>query len=262
MTWCSTRSSTWEARWASQLARVEFAVEDVPPELPAYDRMCAEDGEVPLARLLPSRSAAEAPPESCSIGDRWKSARWIARTSRPPGPRRHRGAGGETCSASTGRPVSKAPRGRTGPRKAEPPHPHAAAQCPSADPALELAALPFGQPAPDPEAFVMRPRTPDIPVPAIRFALPSAAGRVLPTTGVSRRLTGSTDQPPIYCHASRVGAAPLAPGALHGLPHFRRDDLRVLVVIVVRRVRRGRFRSRLWRAPHRTGWRPGRARRQ
>ncbi|WP_246281677.1 metallopeptidase family protein [Fodinicola acaciae] len=42
-----------ESRWSSQLRRVEFAVEDVPPELPAYDSDVLEDGEVPLARLLP-----------------------------------------------------------------------------------------------------------------------------------------------------------------------------------------------------------------
>lgn len=44
-----------EGRWAAQLRKVEFAVEDVPPELPAYDSDVLEDGEVPLARLLPAR---------------------------------------------------------------------------------------------------------------------------------------------------------------------------------------------------------------
>jgi predicted Zn-dependent protease with MMP-like domain len=44
-----------EARWLAQLNGVEFAVEDVPPELPSYDADVLEDGSVPLARLLPSR---------------------------------------------------------------------------------------------------------------------------------------------------------------------------------------------------------------
>ena len=44
-----------ERRWAQQLASIEFAVEDVPPELNVYDSDVLEDGEVPLARLLPGR---------------------------------------------------------------------------------------------------------------------------------------------------------------------------------------------------------------
>ncbi|MCW2503063.1 MAG: hypothetical protein JWO79_1347 [Actinomycetia bacterium] len=44
-----------ESRWAAQLRGVEFAVEDVPPELPSYDSDVLEDGSVPLARLLPGR---------------------------------------------------------------------------------------------------------------------------------------------------------------------------------------------------------------
>jgi predicted Zn-dependent protease with MMP-like domain len=44
-----------EQRWANELAGVEFAVEDVPPELNVYDTDVLEDGEVPLARLLPGR---------------------------------------------------------------------------------------------------------------------------------------------------------------------------------------------------------------
>ncbi|TQS46459.1 metallopeptidase family protein [Cryptosporangium phraense] len=44
-----------EPRWATQLRDVEFAVEDVPPELPSYDSDVLEDGNVPLARLLPGR---------------------------------------------------------------------------------------------------------------------------------------------------------------------------------------------------------------
>ena len=44
-----------ERRYARELAGVEFAVEDVPPELNVYDSDVLEDGEVPLARLLPGR---------------------------------------------------------------------------------------------------------------------------------------------------------------------------------------------------------------
>ncbi len=44
-----------ESRWARELAGIEFAVEDVPPELNVYDSDVLEDGEVPLARLLPGR---------------------------------------------------------------------------------------------------------------------------------------------------------------------------------------------------------------
>ncbi|HEX6968050.1 MAG TPA: metallopeptidase family protein [Micromonosporaceae bacterium] len=44
-----------ERRFARELAGVEFAVEDVPPDLNVYDSDVLEDGEVPLARLLPGR---------------------------------------------------------------------------------------------------------------------------------------------------------------------------------------------------------------
>jgi predicted Zn-dependent protease with MMP-like domain len=44
-----------ELRFAKELAGVEFAVEDVPPDLNVYDSDVLEDGEVPLARLLPGR---------------------------------------------------------------------------------------------------------------------------------------------------------------------------------------------------------------
>ncbi|HEX6683276.1 MAG TPA: metallopeptidase family protein [Candidatus Limnocylindrales bacterium] len=44
-----------EARYSTELAGVEFAVEDVPPELNVYDSDVLEDGRVPLARLLPGR---------------------------------------------------------------------------------------------------------------------------------------------------------------------------------------------------------------
>jgi predicted Zn-dependent protease with MMP-like domain len=44
-----------ERRYGRELADVEFAVEDVPPELNVYDSDVLEDGEVPLARLQPGR---------------------------------------------------------------------------------------------------------------------------------------------------------------------------------------------------------------
>ncbi|MEU4772354.1 metallopeptidase family protein [Micromonospora sp. NPDC023644] len=52
-----------ERRFAKELAGVEFAVEDVPPDLNVYDSDVLEDGEVPLARLLPGRPGRqEVPP--------------------------------------------------------------------------------------------------------------------------------------------------------------------------------------------------------
>ena len=51
-----------ERRYAAELAGVEFAVEDVPPELNVYDSDVLEDGEVPLARLLPGRPGRHAVP--------------------------------------------------------------------------------------------------------------------------------------------------------------------------------------------------------
>ncbi|MBB5870272.1 putative Zn-dependent protease with MMP-like domain [Allocatelliglobosispora scoriae] len=44
-----------ERRYTTELAGVEFAVEDVPPDLNVYDSDVLEDGSVPLARLLPGR---------------------------------------------------------------------------------------------------------------------------------------------------------------------------------------------------------------
>jgi predicted Zn-dependent protease with MMP-like domain len=44
-----------ERRYSRELAEVEFAVEDVPPDLNVYDSDVLEDGEVPLARLQPAR---------------------------------------------------------------------------------------------------------------------------------------------------------------------------------------------------------------
>jgi predicted Zn-dependent protease with MMP-like domain len=51
-----------ERRWRAELEQVEFAVEDVPPELPEYDTDVLEDGTVPLARLLPAEAATQRPP--------------------------------------------------------------------------------------------------------------------------------------------------------------------------------------------------------
>lgn len=51
-----------ERRFAKELAGVEFAVEDVPPDLNVYDSDVLEDGEVPLARLLPGRPGRQEMP--------------------------------------------------------------------------------------------------------------------------------------------------------------------------------------------------------
>lgn len=42
-----------ERQYSRELQGVEFAVEDVPPDLNVYDSDVLEDGEVPLARLMP-----------------------------------------------------------------------------------------------------------------------------------------------------------------------------------------------------------------
>jgi predicted Zn-dependent protease with MMP-like domain len=51
-----------ERQYAKELAGVEFAVEEVPPDLNVYDSDVLEDGEVPLARLLPGRPGRHAIP--------------------------------------------------------------------------------------------------------------------------------------------------------------------------------------------------------
>jgi predicted Zn-dependent protease with MMP-like domain len=51
-----------ERQYSKELAGVEFAVEDVPPELNVYDTDVLEDGEVPLARLLPGGAGRSSPP--------------------------------------------------------------------------------------------------------------------------------------------------------------------------------------------------------
>jgi predicted Zn-dependent protease with MMP-like domain len=44
-----------ERHWAKELSGVEFAVEEVPDEVNVYESDVLEDGQVPLARLLPGR---------------------------------------------------------------------------------------------------------------------------------------------------------------------------------------------------------------
>jgi predicted Zn-dependent protease with MMP-like domain len=51
-----------ERKYARELAGIEFAVEDVPPDLNVYDTDVLEDGDVPLARLLPGRPGRTAMP--------------------------------------------------------------------------------------------------------------------------------------------------------------------------------------------------------
>lgn len=49
------RESDEHRRAARRLREVEFAVEDVPGEFSVYDTDVLEDGQVPLARLLPAQ---------------------------------------------------------------------------------------------------------------------------------------------------------------------------------------------------------------
>ncbi|MBA3249672.1 MAG: metallopeptidase family protein [Geodermatophilaceae bacterium] len=57
-----------ERRWRSELSGVEFAVEEVPyvestdPERLVHGSDVVEDGNVPLARLLPARADEQVPP--------------------------------------------------------------------------------------------------------------------------------------------------------------------------------------------------------
>jgi predicted Zn-dependent protease with MMP-like domain len=51
-----------ERQYGRELAGVEFAVEDVPPDLNVYDSDVLEDGEVPLARLLPGNAGRPSTP--------------------------------------------------------------------------------------------------------------------------------------------------------------------------------------------------------
>ena len=51
-----------EQRFTEELRGVQFAVEDVPPALNVYDTDVLEDGEVPIARLLPGYPGADGMP--------------------------------------------------------------------------------------------------------------------------------------------------------------------------------------------------------
>ncbi|GAA4207991.1 metallopeptidase family protein [Actinocatenispora rupis] len=51
-----------EQRFAEELTGVQFAVEDVPPALNVYDADVLEDGDVPIARLLPGHPGTDGAP--------------------------------------------------------------------------------------------------------------------------------------------------------------------------------------------------------
>lgn len=68
-----------ELRWPTELDGVEFAVEDVPPELPEFDRDVLEDGRVPLARLLPAPERTERTPPRIVLYRRPLEARALDR---------------------------------------------------------------------------------------------------------------------------------------------------------------------------------------
>lgn len=51
-----------EQRFTEELRGVQFAVEDVPPALNVYDTDVLEDGEVPIARLLPGHPGSDGMP--------------------------------------------------------------------------------------------------------------------------------------------------------------------------------------------------------
>lgn len=68
-----------ESRWPAELDGVEFAVVDVPPELPEFDRDVLEDGRVPLARLLPAPERTERTPPRIVLYRRPLEARALDR---------------------------------------------------------------------------------------------------------------------------------------------------------------------------------------
>ena len=51
-----------EQRFSEELRGVQFAVEDVPPALNVYDADVLEDGDVPIARLLPGNPGSAGMP--------------------------------------------------------------------------------------------------------------------------------------------------------------------------------------------------------
>ncbi len=61
-----------EHHWPDQLSHIEFAVEDVPPELPTYDSDVLQDGSVPLARLITGRTH----PQHGAVSPRVVVYRW------------------------------------------------------------------------------------------------------------------------------------------------------------------------------------------
>ena len=85
---------------------MEFAVEDVPPELNVYDSDVLEDGEVPLARLLPGRPGRHGVPPRIVLYRRPLEFRAM-RPGGPgrPGPRRDHRAGGEPARRRPGGPA-------------------------------------------------------------------------------------------------------------------------------------------------------------
>ena len=111
-TWCSTRSSTSRARWASKLESVEFAVEDVPavpdgpPEALVWGTDVIEDGAVPLARLLPAGSdpaGRPTPPRIVRLPAAAGAARDRPDRAGRPRPRRGRRAGRQPARSRPGR---------------------------------------------------------------------------------------------------------------------------------------------------------------
>lgn len=68
-----------EKRWSTELAGVQFAVDDVPPDLNVYDSDVLEDGEVPLARLLPAQPGDDGGPARIVIYRRPLEFRAIGR---------------------------------------------------------------------------------------------------------------------------------------------------------------------------------------
>ncbi len=68
-----------EHRWPTELDGVEFAVEDVPPELPEFDSDVLEDGRVPLARVLSTPEPADRTPPRIVLYRRPLEARALDR---------------------------------------------------------------------------------------------------------------------------------------------------------------------------------------
>ena len=67
-----------EARWRTELTQLDVAVDDVPDVQVEGEDGVVEDGNVPLARLLPAGSIIV--PESFCTAARWRHARRTAPT--------------------------------------------------------------------------------------------------------------------------------------------------------------------------------------